>query len=141
MDCTDHLGQVAKSYDRFRSAKTTVLAVALSKPPQVASFLKRSPLPYPLVCDPDRAAYRAFGIGRTSWLSFLRPSVMWGYAAMFFRGAMPRIPNKGEDVLQLGGDFLLDRAGRVVWEHRSRTVTDRPTVEALLAAVPATGYR
>jgi hypothetical protein len=37
-------------------------------------------------------------------------------------------------VLQLGGDFLLDRAGRLVFAHRSANPADRPTMAALLAA-------
>lgn len=132
---------MAANYDRFQSAKTNVLAVALSKPAVAAVFLRHNPLPFPLVCDPERAAYQAFGLGRTSWMGFLRPSVLWGYLSMIVRGGKVRKPHQDEDVLQLGGDFVLDRSGTVVFEYRSRTATDRPTMAALLAAVAKTGYR
>jgi hypothetical protein len=110
----------------------TVLAVSQAEPAVLAAFLRGSPQPFPVVCDPGRAGYRAFGLERTSWPSFFRPRVLWGYLRLILRGGRVRRPYPGEDVLQLGGDFLLDRAGRVTFAYRSRTATDRPTVRSLL---------
>ncbi|HET6575733.1 MAG TPA: SelL-related redox protein [Fimbriiglobus sp.] len=129
-----HLGEVAANGERLRAASVGVLAVSQATPAVLATFLRDHPQPVPVVCDPDRAGYRAFGLERTSWLSFFRPSVMGGYLRLMFRGGKVRRPYPGEDVLQLGGDFLLDRAGRVVFAYPSRTATDRPGVDVLLAA-------
>jgi hypothetical protein len=104
-------------------------------------FLRHNPQPFPIVCDPERTAYQAFGLERTSWTSFLRPSVVWGYLKMIVRGGKVRLPHEGEDVLQLGGDFVLDRSAKVIFQYRSRVATDRPTLAALLAAVEAPGLR
>jgi hypothetical protein len=131
-----HLGEVAANVERLRTAGVGVLAVSQAKPPVLAMFLRSNPQPFPVVCDPDRSAYQAFGLERTSWLSFLKPRELGGYLRLIFRGGKVRKPYPGEDVLQLGGDFLLDRSGRVVFAHRSKTATDRPTIDALLAAVP-----
>ena len=46
-----------------------------------------------------------------------------------------RVPAAGEDVLQLGGDFVHGRDRRVVFAHPSRAATDRPTVDQILDAV------
>ncbi len=132
-----HLGEVAANVGRLRAAGVVVLVVSQAKPPVLAMFLRRHPQPVPVVGDPDRAAYRAFGLERTGLSSFFRPRVVWGYLRLILRGGRLRKPYPGEDVLQLGGDFLLNRTGRVVFAYPSRTATDRPTVEALLAALPA----
>lgn len=134
MPCVAHLGEVAANVERLRAAGVNVLVISQAKPAVLATFLRNHPQPVPVVGDPDRAAYRAFGLERTSWLSFFRPSVMWGYLRLMFRGGKVRKPYPGEDVLQLGGDFLIDRSGRVVYAYRSRTATDRPGIDALLAA-------
>ena len=47
---------------------------------------------------------------------------------------------EGEDALQLGGDFLVDRDGGILWAYRSVDPTDRPTVEQLLALRSGPGH-
>jgi hypothetical protein len=134
-----HLGEVAANVERLRAAGVGVLVVSQAKPAVLSSYLKRHPQPVPVVCDPDRAAYRAFGLERTSWPGLMRPDVMAGYLGLMLRGYLFRIPYRGEDVLQLGGDFLLDRSGKVVFAHRSRTATDRPGIDVLLTAATEGG--
>ena len=37
-------------------------------------------------------------------------------------------------IFQLGGDFVLDEGGKVIFSHPSKSPTDRPTVGDVLAA-------
>jgi hypothetical protein len=121
--------------DEFAAAGCSVVVVSQAKPEVLALYLSRRSWGVPVVCDPDRTAYRAFGLERTSWLTFFRPKVLWGYLRGMLRGYGVKMPYAGEDVLQLGGDFVLDRLRRVVFAHPSATPTDRPAVSALLGAV------
>ncbi len=122
--------------DRLAAAGCSVLVVCQAKPEVLSRYLARSDWHVPVVSDPDRAAYAAFGLERTGWLTFLRPKVLAGYARGMLRGYGLKAPYAGEDVLQLGGDFVLDRGGRVVFAYRSAEPTDRPSAESLLAALP-----
>ena len=88
-------------YDEIRKLGAEVLAVTLSRPAVVAAYLTMNPWPFPVVCDPERAAYRRFGLGRASWLSFLRPRVLSGYVGLMVRGWAMRRVQEGEDPLQL----------------------------------------
>jgi hypothetical protein len=45
---------------------------------------------------------------------------------------MPTAPAKGDDVLQLGGDFVLDANSRLRYAHPSCNPTDRPSAATLL---------
>lgn len=128
--------------DEFTAAGCGLVVVSQGTPAVLASFLKRYPKPYPVVGDPDRLAYKAFGLERTSLLNILRPDVLLMYLWRMLTGTRLRVPYPGEDVLQLGGDFIVDRSGKVVFAYRSRVATDRPGVSQLLAAVPrASGFR
>lgn len=100
-------------------------------------FLERAPQPFPVVGDPGRLAYRAFGLERTSWLTFFHPGVIWRYLKLMIGGGRVRRPYDGEDVRQLGGDFLLDRGGETVWSFTSADPTVRPAVADVLRALPA----
>jgi hypothetical protein len=121
--------------DSLAEAGCSVLGVCQAKPEVLSRYLARHSWTVPVVGDPDRAAYRAFGLERTGWLTFLRPRVLWGYFRGMLRGYGLKSPYAGEDVLQLGGDFILERAGTVVFAHPSADPTDRPTVSQLLGAI------
>lgn len=47
-----------------------------------------------------------------------------------------KLQNYGkDDFYQAGGDFLVDRQGRILYAHRSIDPSDRPTVETLLKKI------
>jgi peroxiredoxin len=112
-----------------------LVAVTMSRPEVLAAFLRRRPWPCPVVADPDLTVYRALGLGRASWASLLRPSVLGLYLKLIVRGGPLRRPPKGEDVHQLGGDFVLDRQRRLVYAYRSADPSDRPAAGELVRAV------
>ncbi len=69
----------------------------------------------------------------------LRPSVLSRYLRLMFRGWWPRKTDKDEDILQLGGDFVIDSGRHLVYAHPSLEPTDRPRVSELLEAVRMAG--
>ncbi len=89
--------------------------------------------PFPLAVDQDRSTYRSWGLHRASWARiWLDPKVYTQYARLLVRGE--RVRGRGRDVLQLGGDFVVDAAGRVRYS-RPQVRDDRPSVLALVRAV------
>jgi hypothetical protein len=122
---------VEAARDDLAGAGCSILVVAQARPELLSLYLARKQWCVPIVSDPERAAYAAFGLERTGWLAFFRPKVLWGYLRGMFRGYGVKKPYAGEDVLQLGGDFVLDKLARVVFAYYSATPTDRPTVAAI----------
>lgn len=102
----------------------------------VKLFLAENSVPFPVVSDPNRDGYRYFHLGRTSYFSFLNPIILAKYLWRFLQGAKVRKP-VDQDLLQLGGDFLFDRNGDVVWSWPSQNATDRPTAKQIHDAVMA----
>jgi hypothetical protein len=111
-----------------------VACVTFAEPPMLRGFERKLELPYPVWGDPGRASYRAMGFERASWRRvWLDPRVWARYARLLARGR--RTERSGQDELQLGGDVVLDAAGRLAWIYRSEGPDDRPGVEALVGAV------
>jgi peroxiredoxin len=125
--------------DEIRSLGGEVLAISFTPPAKAAAYLQAHPLPFPVLADPDRAGYRAFELGRTSWLAMLRPRFVVRYAKVLLRGGKPLRPLEDEDVLQLGGDFVLDAGRRLVYAYRSADPADRPAAEELVQAARKAG--
>jgi hypothetical protein len=124
---------VQAEYPAFQKLGAEVIAVSFVDSVRLGQYLKGRPWPFRVLADPSRAVYRAFGLGSATWRQLLRPRVIAKYFGLIFRGRMPRMAH--EDVHQLGGDFVLDPAGRVFFEYRSRDPADRPSVSMLLDQV------
>src|SRR5687768_5389633 len=104
----------------------------MSRPEGVARYLAEQPLPFPLLADPDRRAYAAFRLARTTWLRMIRPGIGWRFLVAILRGGRIRRIPEGEDPLQTGGDLLVGADRRLLWAYTSPDPTDRPTVAGLL---------
>jgi hypothetical protein len=126
---------VADQFREFQELGVGVLAISMSRPEPLVRYLAERPLPFPLLADPERKAYAAFELGRTSWSRFMRPGIAWRYTKAVLRGGKLRGIPEGEDALQTGGDFLVDRDRRLLWAYASPDPTDRPAVDGLLKVI------
>lgn len=121
-------------YPEFQALGATVLAISFSPPAVLALYTAEAAWPFPVLADPSLAGYRALDMGRTRWRDLLRPRILVYFLKLMLRGWKPRRPHPGDDVLQLGGDVVLDEQRRVLWAHVSADPADRPALDALLAA-------
>jgi hypothetical protein len=137
MACLAHLGEVQGRLDDIRAAGGELVTISQGGPDVVAAQLRREPRPFPVLSDPGRAAYKAFGLERGSWLMFFKLRALGRYLGLMARGWRVRLPVGGEDVLQLGGDFVLDRRRRMVFAYPSADASDRPAAEVIVGHVRA----
>ena len=72
-----------------------------------------------VVTDPSLASYRAAGLARPRFFGWRTPiETLHAFAAGYWQR------RRAGDVMQLGGAFLVDDAGRVVYSHRSQSPGD-----------------
>ena len=85
---------------------------------------------FPVLVDLERGAYDAWGLHRSSVAGvWLDPRVWARYAVLLLHGSP--LLRFGGDTLQLGGDFVVDREGRVTYA-RPQVRDDRPPVGELV---------
>ena len=87
----------------------------------------------PVLADPDRRVYRAYGLGRLPWHRVFTPKTLLIYYMFMLRGRWPQPP--GQDVRQQGGDFVVDGGGIVRLAYVGRSSDDRPAVDDLMACL------
>ncbi|MBL8823256.1 MAG: redoxin domain-containing protein [Planctomycetia bacterium] len=124
-----------KHLEEIRSLGAKLIVVTQSKPQNLIVWLEDNPKPFPVVCDPERMTYKALGLQPGSVWMFLSPKVLGSYFSHMFRGWRIRRPVKQEDLLQLGGDFIVDRSRKLIYAHRSTDPSDRPTVTDIMLAL------
>lgn len=127
--------EVQRIYPELQSLGAEVLVVSFTPPRRVAAYLEVYPQTFPVVSDPTLAAYHAFALERVPVRSLFRLDVIARFVGLIFRGWMPKTPTRGDDVLQLGGDFILDAAGTLRYAHPSAEPTDRPSGSELVEAI------
>ncbi|WP_395095221.1 AhpC/TSA family protein [Armatimonas sp.] len=80
--------------------------------------------------DPKRPAYTAFGLG-SSVLAAWHPKMFLYYFRLLAKGRK-LMPVRGNPY-QLGGDFLIDQQGIVLFAHPSDDPADRPSISEILS--------
>ncbi len=133
MPCRAHLAQLRERQEELDRLGAAVVVVTFEPPARVAQFVGDEALPYPVLSDPARRAYAAFGLRRGRARRVWSGGTVRAYLRGFRAGLRPRLPHG--DLAQLGGDFVLDPAGRIVFAHRGEEPADRPAVDDILAAV------
>jgi peroxiredoxin len=123
---------VQPHYPAIRANGADLVAVTMTQPAFLTAYLKEHPWPFPVVTDPGLESYRTFGLERAAMKSFFRWKVLAGYLRLIGRGFMPRRPIAGEDVQQLGGEFILDEGRNLIYAFRSDDPTQHPDINELL---------
>lgn len=126
--------KVRDRWDRIAAAGGAAVFVVHDDPDTVRDVflgpdLDAAALPFPLLVDHGREAYRRWGCGRISWAGlWLDPAVWKQYWQLLRAGASIR--GAGSDTRQLGGDFVVGPDGTVVYS-RPQQRDDRPPVGEL----------
>lgn len=114
---------------------SSIAAITFAEPNALAAHRAHLELPFPILADPDRILYRQFGLGRGSLRQIWNPGTLKLYAQLIGKGRRLRRPT--QDMRQLGGDFVIDSAGRLSAGFWPSSPDDRPRVADLIAAVHA----
>ncbi len=99
------------------------------------AYVEETELQWPLLVDPERKLYQAYGMLQASFWDIWGPSTWLAYARELLRGQ--KLHESDEDVNQRGGDVLIDPQGNVRLHHIGRGPADRPSVESIIALIRA----
>ncbi|KAI3364491.1 hypothetical protein L3Q82_011272, partial [Scortum barcoo] len=120
----------------LEARSTRVVVVAFGSVEGARLWLEQTGCTYDMLLDPQRKIYRSFGLG-SSYAKVMKFGCLLRYSEYEAAGRdFPDFPPRLlEDIYQLGGDFLLDAAGKVLLSHPSKNPLDRPSVTDILQAV------
>lgn len=132
ISCQHHLARLKGWHARIEELRFKVLVVTLSQPWVLKLYQEARTFPFTFVADPERKLYRDYGLERATVGRMFHPRVLWHYTSIVFQGYRVRMPKNDEDVLQLGGDFILDTKRKLVFAHRCHDPADRPSAKQLV---------
>lgn len=98
-----------------------------------AKMLKGLDVAFPILLDREKDSYKRWGMGRASvFQAMLSPKLNLRYLKLLLKGE--KFLGFAPDMFQLGGDFVVDRSGRIVFAHVMRDNGDRAAVDELYGA-------
>ena len=134
MFCRAHIIRLIQARDRIAESGAEVVLVAHHDPElMTAKMLHSLDLPFTLLFDTTKAAYRRWGLGTVDFRAFVRPGMYMELARILLR--REKSLGSAPDQTQMGGDFIVDRRGTLAFANRLRSFHDRATVDDLLAVV------
>ncbi len=129
--------QVRDRWNEFERRGVRALVISFAPVELLEGYRKDLELPFLIASDPDRRAYRRYGLHRGSFWDIWGPRSLWAYLRLLARGRRLQRPFTDQDLSQLGGDFVINGDGLLRYEHVSRDPSDRPPVDELLDALQA----
>ena len=125
--------QLWRQRDELERRDIKVLLVSFEPLERVRHYVVEDEFEWPILSDETHELYQAYGLGRSSVIrTWLSPRTIAYYCKAAFGGKKIRRPTS--DTGQLGGDFLIDPVGRIVFGFRSEEPADRPGVRQILEA-------
>lgn len=127
------------SYPEIQKRGATIAAVAQGTPAEADSVLKELALPFPILADPQRTAYAAYGLPRGGWLDVVNVSVAKKAMEVGKRfGVSTSVKGSmlsNSDWKQMPGTFVVDRSGKIAFAHVGADSSDTTPPEKILPAL------
>ena len=119
--------------DEIRGLGASLAAIGTGKPYWARAFRDETGIGFPLLVDPELAAFRAAGLERATVLSTLDPRLAVATAKALAGGH--RQGRTGGAPLQLGGSFVFAPGDRELFAHVSRGFADNAPVADLVGVL------
>lgn len=121
----------------IKSLGAEVAVVSFGSPVGVRRWIDETGCKFDVLCDEKREIY--------SYVGLLKPtSKMWHldtiqtFSQMKVKFNIPapkQFENVSDDLMQMGGDFILDKDGNFVFIYRTKAPNDRPTIDQIIASL------
>ena len=135
--CKDMVDQLAVASPKFERNHLALAIVTQAPPEEARLFCEERAAGLSCLADPERKAYRAYGLERaTLWQTFLSLNVWRSNRRLKReRGWGTELPPRGQDAMQMAGTFIIAPDGRIRLPYYYDDIADHPSVDLLLHGV------
>ena len=128
----------------FRGSGARVVLVGHGNHDDAIAFLQAKRVPFPVLLDPGRALYRAYGLMQGKVMQVLSPRTAMPSLRAELSPETRQRGLKGGSFMQMPGTFVIDtggvvrfRGGLIQFAHRNKHVADSPANDHILHVLAA----
>ena len=135
--CKEMVDQLVAAVPSIKAKNLALAIVTQGTPEQTKIFCEQRAPGLLCLADPERTAYRAYGLERASlWQTFLSLNVWRSNGRLKReRGWDTEWPPKGQDAMQMAGTFVIAPDGRIRLPYYYDDIADHPPTDLLLHGV------
>jgi peroxiredoxin len=139
--CKEMLDELVAGRAKIKKAGLDIAIVTQGVPAETALFTHEHAPGLPAFSDPERKAYRAYGLERgTLFQTFLNLKVWKAISQSRKKGYQVEAPPEGQDAMQMSGTFIINTQGRILLPYYYDNIADHPVLDLLLEGVLSTDW-
>lgn len=119
--------------EEFSNLKVKIVVVTFEANFLSRNYVEETSLTWPLIIDENREIYRSYGMLSASFWNIWGPKTWLAYLKEIIKGQ--KLKKSEADIMQRGGDVLIDPNGIVRMHHLGEGPADRPSVEMILRII------
>ena len=131
--CREQVKEMRDHAAELEQAGLQVVLIAPARPDAAAEFVADLRLPFTMLTDPRREAYRAYGLTEGTRGQLINTRIVTRAASAMLHGTMPGKPDSGL-AKQLPGTAIVDTDGRLRMMQAATDASDHMTTKQLLDA-------
>ena len=125
--------QLCHEQNALRDAGVDVVLVSSGTTAQAETFRHNYKVPFTIICDPDRALFKKYGLREMSLRDYLSPRMHVKTIQVLAQGYGHKAGEGSEP--QLGGVFIIDTSGKVRFDRIAADPADHPSPQDIIQAV------
>ncbi len=135
--CKEMLDQLIDAHQSLIEAGLQLAIVSHASAESAKAFCDQRAPNALCLADPDRSAYKAYGLYQgTFWETLISPRIWLSNRRLARqKGFKPEMPHPGQDVYQMSGTFVIGTDGRIRLPYYYEDIADHPPVELLLHGI------
>ncbi len=139
--CKEMMDELMGNREEIEAAGLQIVTVLQGTPEANQPFAQKFAPGLYWLADPERKAYRAFGLERGSlFQTFLNPKVWSAVSRSRKKGYRVERPPAGQDAMQMSGIFIVSRDGKIELPYYFDHIADHPPLDLLVKGVLATRW-
>lgn len=139
--CKEMLDELVAGKNKISKAGLDIAVIMQGTPDATADFARKFAPGLTCLSDPERKAYKAFGLEKGDlFQTFLNPKVWSAISKARKKGYKVEPPPPGQDAMQMSGTFIINTKGKIILPYYYDNIADHPSLDLLLSGVLSTDW-
>ncbi|UJR10831.1 hypothetical protein I4U23_015018 [Adineta vaga] len=140
--CKEYISGISSEIDgitpqELSKSNKHLIIIGCGQPNLIEQYRKDTKCPFAMYADPTQRLYDAFGMIRTLSLAEKKPDyIKSSFLVNVAKSAVCQISSgtsmfQGGDIRQIGGEYLINERGEILWSHNMTNTQDHVEIKEL----------
>lgn len=141
--CKEMIDQLIDSHQALTESGLLLVIISHASTESAKSFCEQRAPNAICLADPDRSAYRAYGLFRGNlWQTLISPRIWKSNRKLALqKGYKPETPHRGQDAYQMSGTFVIGTDGKIRLPYYYEDIADHPPIDLLLHGIMGVDWK